>query len=92
MRTAISGCKITYFVDKMNTKQYELRNKPEHDKKNTGRLEGVTLNQRYTYYRFLRAMITNYFKRMQDGRVLQFLSTYSKGHTYVSPNKTTNNL
>jgi hypothetical protein len=27
MRTAISGCKTTYLVDKVNTKQYELRAK-----------------------------------------------------------------
>jgi hypothetical protein len=52
--TAISGCKIPYLVHQVNTKQYDLRNKPEHDKikTNAGCLEGVTLTQRYTYYRF----------------------------------------
>jgi len=32
MRTVVSGCKITYFVHQVNTKQYDLTTKSGHEK------------------------------------------------------------
>jgi hypothetical protein len=46
MQTAITGCQTTNFVHQVDTKQYELRTKSEHEINNTGLLEGVTLTQR----------------------------------------------
>ena len=86
MRTAISGCKITYFVHQVNTKQYELGTKSQHEK-TTQAVWKVLPWTSVTLLPFLRAIIPHYFKRMQDGEVLQFLSTHYKRHMYTRVNK-----